>query len=119
MSKKIIRLTESDLHSIVKESVHRILANEGWLFGKKSKKPNELVDKKPQKHIYSEKEMQDLYDNQDRLSPLEKKVLDGGMWVRAMQANYNGYTKRWPNIILDNGEIFYYNRDGKIRKVGT
>ena len=40
MENKIIRLTESDLHKIVKKSVCKILVNEGLLdglFGKKRK----------------------------------------------------------------------------------
>jgi hypothetical protein len=41
------------------------------------------------------------------------------MWVRAMQANYHGYAKNWPNIILKDGETFYYAKDGRVRKVGT
>lgn len=32
MNKKLIKLTESDLHKIVKESVNRIM-NEGWMNG--------------------------------------------------------------------------------------
>jgi hypothetical protein len=101
--KKIIRLTESDLHDIVKESVNRILKENG----------------EGQNHIYSEKEMQWLYDNQDKLSPIQQKVLNAGMWVRARQANYHGYAKRWSNIILKNGETYYYENNGEIRKTGT
>ena len=118
MEKKIIRLTESDLHRIVKESVRKILVNEGWL-GKKRETSNPLVNEEPQDHIYSEKEMQELYDNQDKLSEIERKVLNAGMWWRAMQANYHGYAKNWPNIILKDGETFYYTEDGRIRKTGT
>lgn len=118
MEKKIIRLTESDLHRIVKESVRKILVNEGW-FGKKRETLNPLVNEEPQDHIYSEKEMQELYDNQDKLSEIERKVLNAGMWWRAMQANYHGYAKNWPNIILKDGETFYYGRNGEVRKTGT
>lgn len=99
----IIRLTESDLHNIVKESVNRILKENG----------------EAQNHIYSEKEMQWLYDNQDRLTPIQQKVLKAGMWVRARQANYHGYAKRWPNIVLKNGETYYYENNGELRKTGT
>ena len=98
---KLIRLTEQDLHRIVKESVQRILKEED----------------ESQNHIYSEKEMKWLYDNQGELTPLQQKVLNAGMWVRAMQANYHGYAKRWPNIKVENGEIFYFDRDGEIRRV--
>ena len=63
--------------------------------------------------------MQELYDNQDKLSEIERKVLNAGMWWRAMQANYHGYAKNWPNIILKDGETFYYGRNGEVRKTGT
>ena len=99
--KKVIRLTESDIHRIVKESVRKILREE---FDQEN-------------HIYSEKEMKWLYDNQDGLSPLQQKVLNAGMWVRAMQANYHGYAERWPNIKVQNGEIFYYDRNGEMKRV--
>ena len=102
MGKQIIRLTESDLYNIINESVRRILKEED-----------------SQDHIFSEKEMQWLYDNQDKLSPIQQKVLNAGMWVRARQANYHGYAKRWPNIILKNGETYYYENNGEIRKTGT
>lgn len=99
--KKLIRLTEGDIHRIIKESVRRIIKEE--------------IDQ--ENHIYSEKEMKWLYDNQDGLSPLQQKVLNAGMWVRAMQANYHGYAKRWPNIKVQNGEIFYYDRNGEMKRV--
>ena len=99
--RKVIRLTESDIHRIVKESVRKILREE---FDQEN-------------HIYSEKEMKWLYDNQDGLSPLQQKVLNAGMWVRAMQANYHGYAERWPNIKVQNGEIFYYDRNGEMKRV--
>lgn len=99
--KKLIRLTEGDIHRIIKESVRRIIKEE--------------IDQ--ENHIYSEKEMKWLYDNQDGLSPLQQKVLNAGMWVRAMQANYHGYAKRWPNIKVENGEIFYYDRNGEMKRV--
>jgi hypothetical protein len=102
MENKIIRLTENDLHQIVREAVDAI-----------------LNDSDTKNHIYSEKEMQWLYDNQDKLSPIQQKVLNAGMWVRARQANYHGYAKRWSNIILKNGETYYYESNGEIRKTGT
>ena len=100
--KVIVRLTESDLHQIVKESVKRVL------------KEHESQD-----HMFSEKEMQWLYNNQDKLTPIQQKVLKAGMWVRARQANYHGYAKRWPNIVLKNGETYYYESNGELRKTGT
>lgn len=103
VEENIIRLTEADLHMMIKEAVNQIL-KEGI---------------ESQDHIFSEKEMQSLYDNKDNLSPIEEKVLNAGMWVRARQANYHGYAKRWPNIILKNGETFYYENNGELRKTGT
>ena len=47
MENKIIRLTESDLHKIVKKSVCKILVNEGLLsglFGKKKETQNPKVE---------------------------------------------------------------------------
>ena len=102
VEENIIRLTENDLHRLVMETVKNIL------------KEHESQD-----HIFSEKEMQWLYDNQDKLSPIQQKVLNAGMWVRARQANYHGYAKRWSNIILKNGETYYYENNGEIRKTGT
>ena len=104
MGKEVIRLTENDLHIIVRETVNKILkeSEEG---------------KESQNHIYSEKEMKWLYDNQNALNPLQQKVLKAGMWVRAMQANYHGYAKRWPNIKVENGEIFYYDKNGEMKRV--
>ena len=102
VEENIIRLTGNDLHRMVMEAVKNIL------------KEHESQD-----HIFSEKEMQWLYDNQDKLSPIQQKVLNAGMWVRARQANYHGYAKRWSNIILKNGETYYYESNGKIRKTGT
>ena len=117
MKKKVIRLTESDLHRIIKESVYDILVNES-LFSRENEMLEPTADE-PKDHTYTEKEMQWLYDNQKDLSPIERDVLNAGMWVRAMQANYHGYAKRWPNIILKNGETFYYDKKGNIRKTGT
>ena len=52
MENKIIRLTENDLHKIVKESVCKILVNEGLLsglFGKKKETQNPQVEKRASK----------------------------------------------------------------------
>lgn len=122
MTKKLIRLTEDDIHRIVKESVKRVLVTEGLfdrMFGKSKNMPESTIEKenKPQDHIYTEKEMQWLYDNQDKLDRFQEKVLNAGMWVRAMHANYHGYAKRWPNISVENGEIFYYGNNGELKRV--
>lgn len=118
----IIRLTESDLHRIVKESVNRILVNEGIFdFFRKKKEPEitKKEDEVPKDHIYSVKELQWLYDNQRELNDFQRKVLNAAMWVRARMANYHGYTKEWPNIFLKNGETYYYRNNGELRKTGT
>lgn len=98
VEENIIRLTESDLHRIVMETVDKILNDEA------------------QDHTYSEKEMKWLYDNQGELSPIEQKVLNAGMWVRARKANYHGYAKEWPNIAVINGEVFYFD-NGELKKI--
>jgi len=100
VEENIIRLTENDLHRMVMEAVKNIL------------KEHESQD-----HIFSEKEMQWLYDNQDKLSPIQQKVLNAGMWVRARRANYHGYDKKWPNIVVKNGEMFYYENNGNLKKI--
>ena len=39
------------------------------------------------------------------------------MWVRAMQANYHGYAEKWPNIAVKNGSVYYYGKDGQLKKI--
>ena len=107
--KRRIRLTESDLHKIVKESVEKVL-DEGIFDFFKNKKPEmtKNEDETPKDHVYSVKELQWLYDNQENLNDIEKKVLNAAMWVRARMTNYNGYTKKWYNIALKDGKTYYY-----------
>lgn len=116
--KQTIKLTESELKNIIISEVKKVL-NEG-LFDifKKKNGPIEPSDEtnEEQNHIYSVKEMQWLYDNQQNLTPLQQKVLNAGMWVRARQANYHGYAEKWPNIRVKDGEIFYWDK-GQLRKV--
>ena len=46
--KQVIRLTESDLHNIIKESVNQILMSEGWFgFGKKNQTPTKQAQQNP------------------------------------------------------------------------
>ena len=113
VEENIIRLTENDLHRMVMEVVNRMITE------RREGDHKFVKGDVPQDHIFSEKEMQWLYDNQDKLSPIQQKVLNAGMWVRARQANYHGYAKRWSNIILKNGETYYYESNGEIRKTGT
>ena len=97
--KKRIRLTESDLRNLVKESICSILQEmEG-------------------NHIYSERELQELYDNQDGLSDEERKVLNAAMWIRAMRNNYHGYASRWFNIAVRDGRIYYFGNNGEMKEV--
>lgn len=91
------KLTEEYIRRIVRESFEEAMADNN--------------------HIYTEREMKWLYDNQDKLSPIQQKVLNAGMWVRAMQANYHGYAEGWPNISVMNGEIFYFDKNGDMEKV--
>lgn len=117
MTKKLVRLTEEDLHKIVKESINNVMA-EGFfdIFRKKPSPEPEKKEEPVQDHVYSAKEMQWLYDNQKDLTPIQQKALKAGMWVRAMKANYHGYAKEWPNIVVKDGEVYYY-RDGKLTKI--
>lgn len=63
--------------------------------------------------IFSEKELQDLYDNQDNLTKAEERVLDAAMWVRARMANFHGYTDRWYNVGVKDQKIYYWDLDGE------
>lgn len=50
---------------------------------------------------------------------MQRKVLSAGCWMRARKTNYQGYDKRWPNISVKDGVVYYYDMDGKLRRVGT
>lgn len=113
MAKQIIRLTENDLHRIVKESVDMVMANLNK--GKNDKLEPEIEDEVPKDHIYSVKELQWLYNNQNGLNDIERKVLDAAMWVRARMANYHGYTKEWYNIALKDGKTYWYYNGEMLR----
>lgn len=118
MAKRIIRLTENDLHRIIAESVDSILTEGFFDKFKKTSEPEvepEIENEMPKDHIYSAKELQYLYDNQNDLNDIERKVLGAAMWLRAMLAGYHGYTKEWHNIALRGGETYYYYK-GELRK---
>jgi hypothetical protein len=102
MKKQVFKITESDLHRIVDGVVKELL--------------KEHIDMSDN-HTYSEKEMEWLYNNQNNLTPIQQSVLNAGMWVRAMKANYHGYDKRWPNIVVKNNEIFYFGKNGELKKI--
>lgn len=107
MKKRLIRLTESDLHRIVKESVDAVMAN----LNRHNSKPEPPVEDKeeiPKDHIYSVKELKWMYEHYRELNDIERKVLDAAMWVRARLANYHGYTKEWHNIALKDGKTYWY-----------
>lgn len=55
MSKKLIRLTESDLHRIIKESVNKILKENNLM-------PSTYDDEKANKEIYNKFKMPPNYD---------------------------------------------------------
>lgn len=110
--KKLVRLTESDLHRIVKESVNRVLTNEGVFDSFSKRKENSEIKKEneaPKDHIYSVKELQQMYDNYREINDFQRRVVDAAMWVRARMANYHGYTKEWHNIAVKDGKLYYYD----------
>lgn len=119
--KRRIRLTESDLHRIVKESVNMVLSEGLFDFFKKRGEPSKpnvpnVEQSEMKDHIYSVQELQQLYNKQTKLTPFEWKVLNAAMWVRAMQANYHGYAKKWPNVYAKGGNIYYWD-NGELKKV--
>lgn len=106
MKKTRITVNESRLRGIVEKAIARVL-NEGV-------EPAAYDDAN---HTYTEKEMQWLYDNQDGLSDIQRKVLNAGMWWRARMANYNGYVEQWPNIVTKDGAVFYYDDNGSLKQL--
>lgn len=116
VKKTMIRLTESDLHRIVKETVDMVMAN---LNRPRREEPQPEVKDEPQDRVYSVNELQWMYDNQDKLDKTQIMVLNAAMWVRARRANYYGLAKEWPNIILRDGKTYYYEKYGQLRKTGT
>lgn len=102
MDKQLVKITESDLYRMVESAVKELLSEEIGI---------------DDDHTYSEQEMQWLYNNQDKLTPMQEKVLRAGMWVRARNANYHGYDKKWPNIVVKNNEIFYFEKNGELNRI--
>ena len=97
-----VMLNENAIRQIVTECLKAIL------------KENDEMN-----HDYTEKEMEWLYNNQNNLTPMQRKVLSAGCWMRARKANYQGYDKRWPNISVKDGVVYYYDMNGKLRRIGT
>ena len=116
--RQTIRLTENELGQIIYNEIKHVLNESLFDVFKKKNQPNEKNIEQPeeQNHTYSVKELQWLYDNQKNLTPMEHKVLNAALWVRAMEANYHGYSEKWPNIMLKNGDVFYW-KDGNLTKI--
>lgn len=80
MNKKIIRLTESDLHKIVKESVNKVLKEEidmGQLEPFRNVPPHPSVpnDSEIRKQIRHLRNLIDDYEMQGKdIAPLQKKI---------------------------------------------
>ena len=102
------------------------MAKRGWkplnegifdMFKKKRNEPTEQNNnEQEQNHVYPVKELQSLCDNQLNITPFEWKVLNAALWVRARQANYHGYAKKWSNIMAKDGELYYWDK-GKLKRV--
>ena len=104
--KQIIRLTESDLHKVINESVKRILVNEGFfdkLFGKK-KEPPRPVRKNPMDDIIKTKTNPDgtIANSND---PLDERICVNGTMNGIGDTTYFGkkgslpwYYQTYPNI---------------------
>lgn len=122
--KRTVKLTESELQKLVKESVCNILKEWGT-FGKQEQETKRLTDMLRCPHAvqmktnadgseivvsayYKPQDLKTLYDNQDGLSRFERIVLKKAMWGRAMRANYHGYDKDWGIVWYKNG-VFYVN----------
>ena len=104
--KQIIRLTESDLHKVINESVKKILVNEGFfdkLFGKK-KEPPRPVRKNPMDDIIKAKTNPDgtIANSND---PLDERICVNGTMNGMGDTTYFGkkgslpwYYQTYPNI---------------------
>ena len=104
--KQIIRLTESDLHKVINESVKRILVNEGFfdkLFGKK-KEPPRPVRKNPMDDIIKAKTNPDgtIANSND---PLDERICVNGTMNGMGDTTYFGkkgslpwYYQTYPNV---------------------
>ena len=116
--RQTIRLTESELRQIIANEVKSAL-NEG-LFDifKKKEKPSKVNNGEPEKpyHVFTVQELDWLYHNQKNLSPIQHKVLSAALWVRARQANYQGFSKQWPNIMVKDGNVYYW-KNGELTRI--
>ena len=114
----MLNIDESKLRQLITKSVKMAL-NEGIFdfFRKRKESPREEEPNKQQfpqdNDIFSGRDMQYLYDNQNSLTPIEREVLNVGMWERAMRAGYHGYAKDWPNIMIKDGEVYYFDQQSR------
>lgn len=115
------KTNESRLRGMIREDIKSIFSG----FSKNKGVDNQPTPENPQDdipkgyYIYAPKELQWLYDNQDGLSEFQQDVLRAAMWVRAMRAGYHGYTKEWHCIGFKNGQLYYYDKNNNMRKIGT
>lgn len=124
----LIRLTEGDLHRIIKESVNKVL-NEG-LFGDNNESHDNirlvgmLLCPRAVKMVsgsdiiesayYKSQDLEKLYDNQDNLCRFERIVLNKCMWGRAMRANYHGYDDDFGVVWYKDGSFYVNGPKGKM-----
>lgn len=112
-------INESRLRGMIREDIKSIFSR----FSKNKGVDDQPTPENPQddipkgRHIYAPKELQWLYDNQDGLSKFQQDVLTAAMWVRAMRAGYHGYTKEWHCIAVDNGRLYYFDKNNEMKKV--
>lgn len=126
--KRTITLTESELQTLVKESVCNIL-NEWGISKNDTPEAKRLSDMLLCPHAvqmqdnngneivvsayYKPQDLQKLYSNQDGLVRFERIVLKQAMWGRAMRANYHGYDKDWGIVWYKNGDFYVNGPNGK------
>lgn len=112
-----IHTNENRLRKMIREDIKSIFSKNGNNGNQPT--PSNVQNNTPQDHIYSSKELQWLYDNQDELNSIQQDVLRAAMWARAMYAGYHGYSKQWQCIAVKNGELYYYDKNNNMRKIGT
>ena len=93
MNKKLIRLTESDLHKIVKESVNRILEGykklNGWDVPWAERKALNKYDPEGFKLV------DDGTDWKDHFSHKADSVMDYYDYINRVNTDYDDYDKKW------------------------
>lgn len=129
--KNTIRITESDLRNLIKESVTNILKEANWLSRKNTQETPKLVDMLRCPHAvkmtqdangneviesayYKPQDLQNLYSNQKGLSRFERIVLKKAMWGRARRTNYHGYDKDWGIVWYKNNTFYVNDINGKL-----